>query len=411
MPMDLHRSTELLQLYIEQNNYCGYDPYDALKSPVFKLPVLKSNKKVRFLLQQLVKRFPLNLRPLLGVPKGYNPVTLGLCIQGYANLLSVYPGKEKELNEKINYLIDELQKLRSKKLVNSSGPYLSFEEGRAEVYSGACWGYDFPWEARYASIPAYQPTVVATGIISNALYIAYKTTGNKRLLEMCSSACNFILNDLKKTFDAHDGSFCFSYSPFDRQVVFNASMKAVRLLAQVYAQTKNETLKTVSRKAVEYVMKRQNPHGSWPYSTSKVGGWVDNYHTGYILDCLHEYILCTGDNTYMPNLEKGFDFYFGNFFHNNTIPKFYDKELYPVDCTSAAQSLLTLCRFGKIKTAQNIASYMTQNMQDQKGYFYFRKFKNHTEKIPFMRWSNAWMFAALTTLLACTHNTASTSGD
>ncbi|QQR94249.1 MAG: hypothetical protein IPJ93_10200 [Bacteroidota bacterium] len=38
-------------------------------------------------------------------------------------------------------------------------------------------------------------------------------------------------------------------------------------------------------------------------------------------------------------------------------------------------------------------------MQHQKGYFYFRKYKNYTEKTSFMRWSNAWMFAGLTAVL------------
>lgn len=381
----LQQSVSRLQLYIEKENYRGYDPYDGLKSPLFKLPFLKSNEKLRFLVQQVVKRFPLNLRPLLCVAKGYNPVTLGLCIQGYANLVSVYPEKEKELNEKINFLIDELEKM--------------IPAG----YSGACWGYDFDWQARYASIPAYQPTVVATGIICNALFIAYEKTGNKKALELCTNACNFILNDLKKTVDATDGSFCFSYSPFDTQVVFNASMKGVRILAQVYSQTKNETLKAVAKKAVDFVMKHQSADGSWTYSTSKVGGWVDNYHTGYVLDCLHEYILQTGDGAFRINLEKGIEFYTKSFFENNTIPKFYDKNIFPIDCTAAAQSLLTLCRFGRIETANNVALYMTENMQSANGYFYFRKFKNHTEKISFMRWSNAWMFAGLTTLLASNH--------
>ena len=35
----------------------------------------------------------------------------------------------------------------------------------------------------------------------------------------------------------------------------------------------------------------------------------------------------------------------------------------------------------------------------ENGGFYFRKYKNHTEKISFMRWSNAWMFAGMATLL------------
>ena len=103
-------ATQILQQYIEAENYSGYDPYDALKSPLFKLPFLKSNKWIRFATQQLVKRSPINLRPLLFVPKGVNPVTLGLCIQAYCNLIKVYPEKKTELETKINLLINQDRK-------------------------------------------------------------------------------------------------------------------------------------------------------------------------------------------------------------------------------------------------------------------------------------------------------------
>ena len=373
-------ATQNLQQYIEAENYSGYDPYDALKSPLLKLPFLKSNKWIRFATQQLVKRSPINLRPLLFVPKGVNPVTLGLCVQAYSNLIKVYPEKKTELETKINSLINQLENLIPKN------------------YHGACWGYDFDWEARYEKIPAYQPTIVATGIISNALFIAWQTTGNKKALELSISSAQFILQDIDRMEDS-DGDFCFSYSPFDKEMVFNASMKGVRILAQVYSQTKDESLKQIAQKAVSYVMKHQRNDGAWIYSQSKAGTWIDNYHTGYILDCLDEYINQTGDTTYSAQLKKGFEYYQNNFFEVNKIPKFYNQKTYPVDCTAAAQSLLTLSRFGNTTLSKNVAEYMIANMQDAKGYFYFRKYESKTEKISFMRWSNAWMFAGLTELL------------
>ena len=83
----------------------------------------------------------------------------------------------------------------------------------------------------------------------------------------------------------------------------------------------------------------------------------------------------------------------------NRIPKFYDLKIHPIDCTSAAQSILTLTKFGEENIASNIATYMIDNLQNEDGYFYFRKFKYYQIKTSYMRWSNAWMFAALTLLL------------
>ena len=169
MKSTIHDAVNRLQSYIEEEGYRGYDPYDALKSPFFKLPFLKSTKWIRFASQQAVKRSPFNLRSILLVPKGYNPVTLGLCLQAYTRLLA--HDKSDVTLKKCLFLVAELEKLA------------------APGFHGACWGYDFDWEAGHAKLPAYQPTVVATGIISNALFLFQEATGNKTAGDLCLSAC------------------------------------------------------------------------------------------------------------------------------------------------------------------------------------------------------------------------------
>ncbi|CAN5570921.1 exopolysaccharide biosynthesis protein VpsJ [soil metagenome] len=375
----LEQSVQRLQQYIEKEQYRGYDPYDGLTSAIFKLPLLNSNHKIRFLAQQLVKRSPLNLRPILGINKGLNPVTLGLCIQAYT------ASPKKSDTDKIPALIQQLKDVIPK------------------GFHGACWGYDFPWEARYATIPAYQPTVVATGFISNALFYYYQKTKNTSAADLVVSAAQFVLQDLNRISDA-DETFCFSYSPFDREKVFNASMKGARLLAQAYSINHDEILKKTAKNAVAWVMKFQRDDGAWIYSQSEAGKWIDNYHTGYVLDTLSAYIQLTDDHTFEPNLKKGLQFYLNNFFEASGQPKFYDREAYPADCTAAAQSILTLLRFGEHQQALKVAEWMIPNMQDPNGYFYFRKYRNHTDKSSFMRWSNAWMFAGLNTLLYSNEN-------
>ena len=376
--LKLPNSLEKLLLHIERNGYRGFDPYDALKSPLFKLPLLRTNKLIRFGMQQLVKRLPFNIRPLIFVPKGYNPVTLGLCIQGYSYLIQSDPANKAGYMRKIEHLVGELKKL--------------IPVG----FSGACWGYDFDWEARYAKIPAYQPTVVATGIISNALYIAYEITGIVECANLVESAASFVQGDLNKTYTGE--TICFSYSPFDGQQVFNASMKGVRLLSQAYAISGNKNLLDLARVGAEFVVDHQREDGSWWYSLGRTGGWVDNYHTGYILDCLHEYQRISGDNSFFKQLQKGYDYYINNFIAEDGAPKFYNNEPYPIDCTAASQFILTTVRFGDIALSNGVANCMIQYMQKDNGSFRFRKFKHYTISTSFMRWSDAWMFVALSYL-------------
>ncbi len=374
----IEKGLDKLKTYIENEGYKGYDPYDALLSPFFKLPILKSNKWIRFGTQQLVKRLPFSIRPLLFVPKGYNPVTLGLAIQAYAYLYQAESNNKKVYLKKIDYLVDELKTLIPK------------------GFSGACWGYDFDWEARYSKIPAYQPSVVATGIITNALFIAYQATGHKESSNLILSASDFATKDLQRVYSGD--SFCFSYSPFDDEQVFNASMKGVRLLAQAYTLNKETKLKNLAKKAVDFVIQHQREDGSWPYSIVSTGGWTDNYHTGYVLDCLDEYQTLTNDTDYAENIKRGYAFYIDNFITEAGAPKFYHNKTYPMDCTSAAQTLLTTIRFGDKEIAEQVAQWMIQNMQKPNGSFKFRKFRTYTITTSFMRWSDAWMFAALSNL-------------
>src|SRR5436190_8921127 len=61
----------------DRAGWAGYDPYDALRSPVVRALALGA-RWPRIAWIQLVKRSPVNLRPLLLVPKGVNSKGLGL---------------------------------------------------------------------------------------------------------------------------------------------------------------------------------------------------------------------------------------------------------------------------------------------------------------------------------------------
>lgn len=376
---EISRSLEATERFILAENYHGYDPFDALTSPIFALPFFRSNRLLRLGAQQIVKRSPINFRQLLGIRKGYNPVTLALCLQAFAYLREVFPNKAVVYDEHIAYCLRELQRLRS------------------AGYSGACWGYDFDWEARYARIPAFTPTVVATGFVTNALFEYYRHSGNETAYKLCRSAVDFVRKDLNRI-EGQDG-FCYSYSPRDRQVVFNATMKGARLLAQVYSVSGDSGLAEEARRTIAFVMQHQRQAGAWSYAHGDARQWVDNFHTAYVLDALKTYVEATGDDSFASNLKRGLEFYTGAFFTREGVAKYYDKSVYPVDATAAAQSILTLLRFGYFEKALAVVRWMVRHMQAPSGYFYYQRHRLYTNRIPYMRWSTAWMFLALAYLM------------
>ena len=77
--------------------------------------------------------------------------------------------------------------------------------------------------------------------------------------------------------------------------------------------------------------------------------------------------------------------------------------LYPIDIHAAAQLIVTLYRmdaFEKYDSLTNaVLNFTITHMQDKKGYFYYQIGKLYTNKIPYMRRSQAWMFYALSCYL------------
>ena len=380
-----------LKSYCEAEHFKGWDPYDGLNSKVFQaLPFLKDSALCRLAVIQGFKRSPVNLRRIALVPKEHNAKGIGLFLQGYCNLykavrndveLEKVLGTQDQLRDRVNELAELLITLQSK------------------GYSGACWGYNFDWQARRLFLfPKYTPTVVATCFCATALMDAYEVTQNKRYLDVALTSADFVIKDLHRT-EFKDG-FLFSYSPLlGNDTVFNASLLGSKLLAYCYRYTGNEEYKRLAEASVRACCNAQNEDGSWVYGMLPVQSWIDSFHTGYNLDALIAYEEMTGDISYHRNVERGFEFYINNFFEPDGCPKYYHDRKYPIDIHCPGQLFVTLARLHKYDEnqllAENVLSWTIENMQDKKGYFYYQLKPGVNSKISYMRWSNAFMFNAL----------------
>jgi len=369
-----------LKYYCELNNYKGWDPYDGLNSQFFQsIPIINQSPFFRLAWIQLFKRNPINLRPLFRVEKDYNPKALGLFLSANCNLYHI--ANDKSIIKKINFFTEKILKYESK------------------GWSGACWGYNFDWQSRTFFQPKYFPTVVATSFIAGSLLDAYTITNDKSLLFKARSSCDFILNDLNKI-NFTEESYGLSYSPNDKTSVFNASLLGVRLLARVFSITKEETLLNEAKKIIKYCCDFQKIDGSWTYGTSKVHQWIDNFHTGYNIECIFDYQNFSGDHTYNFHYQNGLKYYLNTFFLENGCPKYYSNKLYPIDIHAVAQLIITICKIGEFQNHKNIVEktlkWSIENMQDDEGYFYFQLKRVLSSKIPYMRWSQAWIFLAFT---------------
>ncbi|HVT84225.1 MAG TPA: hypothetical protein VHD35_03440, partial [Chitinophagaceae bacterium] len=302
-----------LKQYCEQENFKGWDPYDGLNSKVFRgIPFLPNNKLARLAWIQFFKRSFINFRKLAGVKKELNPKGLALFIAAYCNLLKMERSDNAEIRQKIERLSNELLHLKS------------------EGYSGACWGYNFDWESKAFFLSKFTPTIVVTTFAANALLDAYEATGNELYFDTAISSKEFLLKDLKRT-TLNNGNFAFSYSPFDQTSVFNASLLGAKLLSRIHFYTREEELFQQAKKAVEYCVNFQNEDGSWYYSTLPFHQWIDNFHTGFNLECIAEYSHFTGDTSFANAFNKGMQYYLKTFFDEEGRSKYYNNQLFPID--------------------------------------------------------------------------------
>lgn len=382
-----------LKNYCEKEQFKGWDPYDGLNSKLFMaIPGLNNNSFYRLFVIQLFKRNPINLRKITLVPKEYNAKGIGLFLQGYCNLykaviikpeLANIFGTPQVIVKQINDLASLLITLRS--------------QGN---YQGACWGYNFDWQNRTGfNFPKYTPTVVATCFCATALISAFEITKNQEHLDLALSSAQFVIKDLHRT--KCNGGFLFSYSPLKgHETVYNASLLGCKLLSWCYKYTGKKEYKKLAFESVKACCAEQHECGAWSYGMLPVQQWVDSFHTGYNLDAINDYERLTGDKTFHSNLEKGFDYYIKNFFEDDGCPRYYDNKKYPIDIHCPAQLFITLAKTGKFNEnkllAEKVLNWTVENMQSCKGYFYYQIKKGINSKISYMRWSNAFMFNALT---------------
>ena len=375
LPAALRRTLDRSEAYIRREDCRGYDPYDGLRSPLMRLPW---PRKLRWGFQQLVLRTPFQIRPLLGIRKGYNPVTLGLVLQAHAYRAAAGSGTRSDgtaYADDMARLVGELKRLVS------------------PGWSGACWGYDFDWEGRFATTPAFHPTVVATGFVTHALYEAHRLHAVPGAADLMTASLPFLREDLNRT--VRGDTFCWSYSPTDRQAVLNATMKGARLCAQIASVAGETGLFDLAAATAAYVAAEQRDDGSWPYSVGDGRAWADNFHTCYILDAFDEYRRLSGDRGFDDVIERGLAYYRDHFFDPDGAPRYYDNRRDPVDATACGQALLTLARFGQTDLARRVTGFCLRNLALPDGSYAYRIRGRRRITIPFMRWSIAWMHLAL----------------
>jgi len=390
------RSLSQLLEYCRTEGWTGYDPYDALNSPLAHAPLL-NNRFSRTALTQLVKRSPLNLRPLLRIRKGLNPKGIALAARAVmliadrtgealpGDLSTIAKSQREGVTSDLQFLMNQLSALRN------------------PDYDEACWGYNFDWQSRAFFAPRGTPNAVCTVFAAHACLDWYERTSSETVLDMATGACRFLLNRLNRSCDA--AGECFSYTPLDHSRVHNVNMLVAELLARTAVVTGIDEYRDMARRSAEYTLSKQRSDGSWAYGEAASQAWIDSFHTGFIIVSLRNLIEYLGRDDWREAQNRAYRFYESRFFLADGTPGYYHDRSNPHDVHSAAQGVVTFVEMADLmpsamEMASRVLRWAIENLQDPRGFFYFQNHRLYTIKISYMRWAQTWMLYALSLFLS-----------
>ena len=372
-----------LERWGDTREWGGPDPYDGLNATPMLTRRLRGSRLGLRVLTQVVKRSPLDLRPVLRIPPGLSPATLGLVISAYARNGFV---AEEEARDKLRRSIRQLEGLR------------------CTTFTAPCWGYHFDVQTRVFFYPKTVPNTIATAFAAMGLLDAYELAGEERALEVAVGAAEFFARHVPQT-STPNGAY-FGYLPGDRTPIHNASMLVCAVFARLARLLGREDLGQRASAGVEYTVARQHADGSWPYGETPGLTWVDGFHTGYVLDCL---LTCVESGVGGSDAEdawrRGLRFYANALVDPDGTPRYTPDSRYPVDGLCAAQAIQTLARATDLepdisRRCWSVFSCARNLLARSDGAFAFERERFWLNWTAHPRWVQAPMLTALTHLIA-----------
>jgi hypothetical protein len=369
----------------------GYDPHDVLSSPV----VTRLTFGRRWLAvgwTQLGKRSPFQLRPLLKVRPAQSATTMGLVLASYARLARLI-GWER--------------------FASSAGSLVRWLQANGERrWGGVGWGYPFPWANRDFMVPAGTPSGVVTAFVGHALLDIAEEQGVATAARLAEAASEFVERALWRVAADSSGGFCFSYTPLDTRAVHNANLLAASLLARVAARRNGHAGGETALQAARWTVRAQAGDGSWPYGIGQRNAWIDSFHTSYNLVALREIGRRLQTEEFEPALRRGAEFWRRAFVRGPAVG-FFAFRPYPVDTHAVAHAIITFVALrdlwdDAIEQAERLAGWALANMRHRRApTFWYQRHRWTANRLVYVRWTQAWMLAALADLAAVTANAPS----
>ncbi len=252
------------------------------------------------------------------------------------------------------------------------------------------WGYPFDTQTRWSFYAANSPNVVVTTYGALGLQDAADAFGVARYADRAAAAAAWAQEALYLP----DLGF-YAYHAGSRSFIHNASLLGARLVARLLGG--DGGARDAVTTAVERTVAAQWPDGSWPYGEGPGLGFIDSFHTGYVLDCLAE--LDDLDPRVPDAVRRGTAYWCDRFFGPRGEARLWPDRPFPEDAHAAGTALKTLaslCRRGYAdrdlleRVADRAAGAMLRD-----GHAIYRRYRWGTTRVQYLRWADAHLALGL----------------
>jgi len=373
-----HESDAVLS-WLVSRDFEGYDPFDALSSALFRYSPFALSAAARIAWTQFHKLSPVNLRPLLFVPRTRNPKALGLALTGLARQMAARGSIDRHLGDRL------VKWIASSRSVNSAG-----------------WGYPFSWQNRAFFAPRGTPNAVCTAFVVGGLLDYAAVTGDSEASRLAVESIPYWTEELRRS-HVND-TVCFSYTPLDNSQIHNVNLLVAATIARLGREAAKDTLVKLAKRAMQFSLAAQRPDGSWPYGEGRRQSWIDGFHTGFNLGALQRLKALLGDAEAGSARARGYAYFRRQLLDKAGRPKYYARAtLYPIDIHSAAQAIVTVLEASdleleSLRLAVDIANWTQTTLGLGQGTYAYRRGRLVLNAIVYARWAQAWMFRALAEL-------------
>lgn len=382
----------LLLRRMEATDFIGLDPSAVKYDPdlLSFLNKFKNNKYIYKIIHYLVYKtlFYLGHRihPVLNPDRVIYTKGLALTLSGILNLIK----NNNEFESLYNSLKKVLHLLQSKKLLKSN-----------------LFAHDVNYYIGNTFISTSTPNLITTAFVANA----YWDLSAHKYFRQYNDFFIELIDDMVNTFPfrIYKSGGCFMYTPITEYYVHNANLLMAELLSKYISLKPNHHYFDLLTRALDYSLPDFSDGRKFPYAGSPTPNpSVDNYHTGYVLRSLLEINACTPEiansRNIMEVIKNGLIFYMDTFIKNGFV---LQGNYNMIETHSLAEAIIIFKKFSRWLNETQKSIFQTGIRNTMKVLWNPTKnyFNNNIKAIPYVgnisdnsemiRWSNAWMFYAL----------------